>query len=46
MIIDEKYQNPLIDTHTIRYEKFNKSVASIISLVLSRSVGLEKEKNL
>jgi uncharacterized Rmd1/YagE family protein len=47
MIIDEKYQNPLIDTHTIRYEKFNKSVASIISLVLSRSVGLEKrEKSL
>lgn len=47
MIIDDKYQKPLIDTYTIKYDKFNKSIASVISLVLSRSVGLEKrEKSL
>ncbi len=41
MIIDAKYEKPHIDTYTIKYDKFNKSVASIISLVLSQSVGLE-----
>ncbi|ABB44050.1 conserved hypothetical protein [Sulfurimonas denitrificans DSM 1251] len=47
MVIDVEYQKPLIDTHTIKYNKFNKSVASIVSLVLSRSVGLEiREKSL
>lgn len=47
MIIDPSYENPIIDSHTIKYNKFNKSVASIISLTLSQSVGLEKrEKSL
>lgn len=47
MIIDEKYDKPVIDEHTIKYNKFNKSIASIISLVLSQSVGLEiSEKSL
>lgn len=47
MIIDEEFQNPLIDAHTIKYNKFDKSIASIISLTLSQSVGLEKrEKSL
>ena len=47
MVIDAQHEKPLIDTHTIKYDKFNKSIASIISLVLSRSVGLEKrEKSL
>lgn len=47
MIIDSLYEKPLIDTHTIKYNKFNKSVASIISLALSQSVGLEiREKSL
>ncbi|MDO9265669.1 MAG: RMD1 family protein [Sulfurimonas sp.] len=47
MIIDALYEKPLIDTHTIKYNKFNKSVASIISLALSQSVGLEiREKSL
>lgn len=41
MIVDEQYEKPLIDEHTIKYNKFNKSVASIISLALSQSVGLE-----
>lgn len=47
MIIDAGFSKPLIDTHTIKYDKFNKSVASIISLVLSQSVGLEiRERSL
>jgi len=47
MVIDEKFENPVIDAHTIKYNKFNKSIASIISLTLSQSVGLEKrEKSL
>lgn len=47
MIIDTACEKPLIDTHTIKYNKFNKSVASIISLALSQSVGLEiREKSL
>ncbi|WP_419769928.1 MAG: RMD1 family protein [Candidatus Marinarcus sp.] len=47
MIVDEQYEKPLIDEHTIKYNKFNKSVASIISLALSQSVGLEiSEKSL
>lgn len=47
LIIDEAYEKPLIDSNTIKYNKFNKSIASIISLVLSQSVGLEKrEKSL
>ena len=47
MIVDAAFSKPLIDTHTIKYEKFNKSVASIISLVLSQSVGLEiRERSL
>lgn len=47
MIIDTAFSKPLIDTHTIKYDKFNKSVASIISLVLSQSVGLEiRERSL
>jgi len=47
MLIDSGFQKPLIDTHTIKYDKFNKSVASIISLVLSQSVGLEiRERSL
>lgn len=47
MIIDEKFDKPIIDSHTIKYNKFDKSIASIISLALSQSVGLEKrEKSL
>ncbi|WP_428024089.1 RMD1 family protein [Arcobacter sp.] len=47
MIIDEEYIKPSIDEHTIKYNKFNKSIASIISLALSQSVGLEiSEKSL
>lgn len=47
MIIDAAFNKPLIDMHTIKYDKFNKSVASIISLVLSQSVGLEiRERSL
>lgn len=47
MVVDTLCEKPLIDTHTIKYNKFNKSVASIISLALSQSVGLEiREKSL
>lgn len=47
MVIDTSCLEPKIDSHTITYNKFNKSVASIISLALSQSVGLEKrEKSL
>ncbi|MCK9336937.1 MAG: RMD1 family protein [Arcobacteraceae bacterium] len=47
MIISPEFDKPLIDSHTIKYNKFNKSVASIISLALSQSVGLEiREKSL
>lgn len=47
MVIDEKLDKPVIDENTIRFNKFNKSIASIISLVLSQSVGLEiSEKSL
>ncbi|MBU0633020.1 RMD1 family protein [bacterium] len=47
MIINEQYTKPQIDEHTIKYDKFNKSIASIISLALSQSVGLEiKEQSL
>lgn len=38
---------PLITNFIIKYHKFDKDIASIISLALSRSVGLEsKEKSL
>lgn len=47
MIINEQYTKPQIDEHTIKYDKFNKSIASIIALALSQSVGLEiKEQSL
>lgn len=47
MIVDSIYEKPLIDIHTIKYNKFNKSIASIVSLVLSQSVGLEiRERSL
>ncbi len=47
MILDNNFQKPEIDANTIKYNKFDKSIASIISLVLSQSVGLEKrEKSL
>ena len=46
-IIDPKIEKPVIDEHTIKYTHFDKSVASIISLVLSQSVGLEiRERSL
>ncbi len=41
MIIDPQYTKPIIDEHTIKYNKFDKSIAAIISLVLSQSVGME-----
>lgn len=44
MVVDETIDKPYIDSHTIKYNKFNKSIASIISLVLSQSVGLEKRE--
>jgi uncharacterized Rmd1/YagE family protein len=47
MLVDSIYEKPLIDIHTIKYNKFNKSIASIVSLVLSQSVGLEiRERSL
>lgn len=47
MMIDTEYKKPFIDSYTIKYDKFNKSIASIISLVLSQSVGLEiRERSL
>lgn len=47
MVISPEFDKPLIDSHTIKYNKFNKSIASIISLALSQSVGLEiREKSL
>ena len=47
MIVHEQYTKPIIDEHTIKYDKFDKSTASIISLALSQSVGLEiRERSL
>jgi uncharacterized Rmd1/YagE family protein len=47
LIINSSFEKPIIDEHRIKYNKFNKSVASIISLALSQSVGLEiREKSL
>ena len=47
MVIDNAFEKPFIDSQVIKYNKFNKSIASIISLVLSQSVGLEiREKSL
>lgn len=47
LVISPNCDKPLIDENTIRYNTFNKSVASIISLALSQSVGLEiSEKSL
>ncbi len=47
MIIDKSCEKPIIDDQIIRYNEFNKSIASIISLALSQSVGLEiSEKSL
>lgn len=47
MIVDTQCEKPQIDSNVIRYNKFDKSVASIISLAISQSVGLEKrEKSL
>lgn len=44
MIIEPNQSAPKIDSKTIKYNKFDKSVASIISLVLAQSVGLEKRE--
>lgn len=44
MIVDSSQNGAKIDSNKIRYHKFDKSVASIISLVLSQSVGLEKRE--
>ena len=47
MIVNEEYTKPQIDENTIKYDRFNKSIGSIISLALSQSVGLEiKEQSL
>ncbi len=45
MLIDGDCSAPRIDDKTIRYSKFDKSIASIISLALSQSVGLEISEN-
>lgn len=44
MIVDSSQNGAKIDSNKICYHKFDKSVASIISLVLSQSVGLEKRE--
>jgi required for meiotic nuclear division protein 1 len=41
MIVHQDFQKPIIDNYTIKYDKFDKSTASIIALALSQSVGLE-----
>lgn len=46
MVVNEQYAKPQIDEHTIKYNKFNKATASIISLALSQSVGLEIKERL
>ena len=47
MIIDAQFEKPVINENTINYNKFDKSIAAIISLVLSQSVGLEiRERSL
>ena len=44
MIVDSTQNGVKIDSNKITYYKFDKSVASIISLVLAQSVGLEKRE--
>ena len=47
MIVHPDYTKPIIDEQTIKYDTFDKSIASIISLALSQSVGLEiRERSL
>lgn len=41
MIVHQEFSKPIIDEHTIKYNKFDKATASIISLALAQSVGLE-----
>lgn len=41
MVVHQEFTKPIIDENTIKYDKFDKATASIISLALSQSVGLE-----